>query len=117
MPKFAGARSRVFSGCCPDMMARIVGTVSVICCRVPVGDTVGAAAISGARPVLSLVGMLLVCLRSLTLELCSLAAWLAPAPLEPGQALSPRLLEPGQAQPGQSGLSCPPPPHTMSVRF
>ena len=59
MPKFAGARSRVFSCCWPDMMARIVGTLSVICCRVPVGDTVGAAAVSGARPVLSLVVMVL----------------------------------------------------------
>ena len=73
MPKFAGARSRIFSCCCPDMMARIVGTVSVICCRVPVGDTVGAAAVSGARPVLSLVGMLLgICVRSRL----SCAAWL-----------------------------------------
>ena len=64
MPKFAGARSRVFSCCCPDMMARIVGTVSVICCRAPVGDTVGAAAVSGARPVLSLVGRILgICAR------------------------------------------------------
>ena len=51
--------SRVFSCCCPDMMALFVGTVSVICCRVPVGDTVGAAAVSGARPVLSLVVMVL----------------------------------------------------------
>ena len=64
MPKFAGVRSRVFSCCCPDMMARFVGTVSVICCRVPVGDTVGAAAVSGARPVLSLVVMVLgICAR------------------------------------------------------
>ena len=70
MGDWASTRSRVFSGCCPDMMARFVGTVSVICCRVPVGDTVGAAAVSGARPVLSLAGMVLgICARLLGLRL------------------------------------------------
>ena len=80
MPKFAGARSRVFSCCCPDMMARIVGTVSVICCRVPVGDTVGATAVSGARPVLSLVVIVLASCARLRLQY---AAWLLGLRLPP----------------------------------
>ena len=55
---------------------------------------------SGARPVLSLLGMAIRYLRSLALQMCSLAAWLVPGPFGPGQAQS-----------GQSGLSCSPPTH------
>ena len=54
---------------------------------------------------------LLVVQRSLALAEYSLAAWLAPAPLGPGQAQSAWPLGPGPAQSGQSGLSCSPPPH------
>ena len=51
--KFAGVRSRVC--CCSGMvLVRLVGTFSVICCRVPAGDTVGATGMRGALPVLLL---------------------------------------------------------------
>ena len=36
------------------VVVRLVGTLSVICCRVPAGDTVGATGMRGALPVLLL---------------------------------------------------------------
>ena len=53
MFKFAGLRSRFLSSA-GMVVVRFVGKFSVICCRVPAGDTVGASGMRGARPVLLL---------------------------------------------------------------